>query len=130
MDFEHSEIAVLGAGSWGTALALLLAQDGGVVRLWDRTESQVAALRAERENRRYLSGHVLPANLHPLFDLNEALAGASCVCTLVSRSQQFCFVSSCCCVARHWHSYETTVLTKKLSSMILNIEFFEILFNV
>ncbi|WP_309708637.1 NAD(P)H-dependent glycerol-3-phosphate dehydrogenase [Armatimonas sp.] len=83
MSFEHSEIAVLGAGSWGTALALLLAQDGGVVRLWDRTDTQIAALLAERENQRYLPGHLFPENLHPTADLDAALAGASCVVVAV-----------------------------------------------
>lgn len=83
MRFEHSEIAVLGAGSWGTALALLLAQDGGVVRLWDRTPAQVEALQSERENRRYLPGHALPENLHPTATLAETVAGARCVVVAV-----------------------------------------------
>ena len=83
MSFLHSEVAVLGAGSWGTALALLLAESGGVVRLWDRTPKQVAALVAERENKRYLPGHRLPGNLHPTESLSEALLGASCVVVAV-----------------------------------------------
>ena len=82
MNLEHSklselsEVAVLGAGSWGTALALLLAENGGVVRLWDRTPGQIAALLATRENKRYLPGHRLPENLHPTVSLSEALIGA------------------------------------------------------
>ena len=86
MSFEHSEIAVLGAGSWGTALALLLAQDGGVVRLWDRTPGQIAALRADCENKRYLPGHALPTNLYALESLDQALSGASCVVVAVPSS--------------------------------------------
>jgi glycerol-3-phosphate dehydrogenase (NAD(P)+) len=65
------------------ALALLLAQDGGVVRLWDRTPGQIAALVAERENKRYLPGHALPSNLLPTAHLSEALAGAGCVVVAV-----------------------------------------------
>lgn len=83
VSFEHSEVAVLGAGSWGTALALLLAQDGGVVRLWDRTPEQIAALLAARENQRYLPGHPLPLNLQPTASLSEALQGARCVVVAV-----------------------------------------------
>ena len=56
-------IAVLGAGSWGTALALLLARNGHPVRLWTRDGSAAAALAAERENRRYLPGHSFPSSL-------------------------------------------------------------------
>ena len=82
MNLEHSKlselsaVAVLGAGSWGTALALLLAENGGVVRLWDRTPGQIAALLATRENKRYLPEHRLPENLHPTVSLSEALIGA------------------------------------------------------
>lgn len=86
VSFLHSEVAVLGAGSWGTALALLLAENGGVVRLWDRTPEQVAALVADRENRRYLPGHRLPHNLQPTESLSEALLGASCVVVAVPSS--------------------------------------------
>ncbi|MDX1934280.1 MAG: NAD(P)H-dependent glycerol-3-phosphate dehydrogenase [Capsulimonadales bacterium] len=67
---------VLGGGSWGTALALLLAQNHRSVALWDRNESQVHALREHRENRRYLPGFPLPESVAPTGDLNEALAGA------------------------------------------------------
>jgi glycerol-3-phosphate dehydrogenase (NAD(P)+) len=83
VSFEHSEIAVLGAGSWGTALALLLAQDGGRVRLWDRTPGQVAALTADRENQRYLPDHPLPENLRPTASLVRACAGVGCVVVAV-----------------------------------------------
>ncbi len=83
MSLEHQEVTVLGAGSWGTALALLLAQDGGVVRLWDRTPEQITALITVRENQRYLPGHPLPENLHPMASLNDALLGASCVVVAV-----------------------------------------------
>ncbi|KPK73402.1 MAG: hypothetical protein AMJ84_02185 [Acidithiobacillales bacterium SM23_46] len=56
-------IAVLGAGSWGTALALLLARNGHAVTLWGHDASQVARLRAAGENATYLPGFRFPDNL-------------------------------------------------------------------
>ena len=64
-------IAVLGAGSWGTALALQFARSGRDVRLWGRDADQVAAMREARENERYLPGAAFPDNL----TLNDDLAG-------------------------------------------------------
>ena len=54
--------AVIGAGQWGTTLALHLARKGPVALL-ARNEAQAAELGAQRENRRYLAGHVLPAEI-------------------------------------------------------------------
>lgn len=76
-------VAVLGAGSWGTALALLLAQGGSAVRLWDRTAGLVESIRAEGENRRYLPGTRLPASIAPTTDMEAAVAGAACVVVAV-----------------------------------------------
>jgi len=56
-------IAVLGAGSWGTALALLLARNGHAVTLWGHDPAQVARLRAARQNTTYLPGFGFPENL-------------------------------------------------------------------
>ncbi|MDG5976170.1 NAD(P)H-dependent glycerol-3-phosphate dehydrogenase [Hydrogenophaga taeniospiralis CCUG 15921] len=59
-------IVVLGAGAWGTALAINAAgqsQSPHRVTLWARDEQQVARMRAERENRRYLPGIALPPGL-------------------------------------------------------------------
>jgi glycerol-3-phosphate dehydrogenase (NAD(P)+) len=70
-----ARVAVLGAGSWGTALALLLARNGHDVRLWGHDPEEVAPLCRERENRRYLPGVPFPARLNAGADLVEALAG-------------------------------------------------------
>jgi len=53
-------IAVLGAGSWGTALAVQLARSGQPVTLWGRNATELQALGTERSNGRYLPGVVLP----------------------------------------------------------------------
>ena len=54
------KIAVLGAGAWGTALAVNASARHGV-KLWLRDPAQAQALRADRENKRYLPGIGLPA---------------------------------------------------------------------
>jgi glycerol-3-phosphate dehydrogenase (NAD(P)+) len=67
--------AVLGAGSWGTTLAILLASKGERVTLWARDEQLVAAMRKERRNPHYVSNVPFPPSLAVTHDLPEALAG-------------------------------------------------------
>ncbi len=74
---------MLGAGSWGTALALLLAGNDYHVRLWDRDAGRVADLLAFRENRRYLPGIFLPDVVMPATSLMDAVRGAACVVVAV-----------------------------------------------
>lgn len=69
-------IAVLGAGSWGTALAILLARHGTTTLLWARDAAQAAAMNAERRNPRYLPDITFPATLSATADLEQALAAA------------------------------------------------------
>jgi len=70
-------LAVLGAGSWGTALAVLLCRNGYQVRLWDHAPEQIRALERDGENRRYLPGFPLPPTLQPVAALTDALEGVS-----------------------------------------------------
>ena len=67
-------IAVLGAGSWGTALALLLARNGSRVSLWTRDAEAAERLSRDRENRRYLPGHAFPPCLSVEAELETAVA--------------------------------------------------------
>lgn len=76
-------VAVLGAGSWGTALALVIARHGRRVKLWDLWFEQVEALINDRENRRYLPGFPLPDLIEPTQDLGQALAGVQEVLIVV-----------------------------------------------
>jgi glycerol-3-phosphate dehydrogenase (NAD(P)+) len=69
-------IAVFGAGSWGTALAILLARNGREVMLWGRDPERMAAMRSEGCNPRYLPDASFPPGLNPTADLDQALAGA------------------------------------------------------
>ncbi len=83
MSRELGNIAVLGAGSWGTALAVLLARNGHRVALWGRDREQVAAMAGERRNRRYLPDHEFPDGLHVTANLDESAAGARFVLVAV-----------------------------------------------
>ena len=58
-----TDITVLGAGSWGTALAALLCEQGHRVTLWGRDDNAITAIRQRRENTRYLPGVKLPDGL-------------------------------------------------------------------
>ncbi|MGH8195383.1 MAG: NAD(P)H-dependent glycerol-3-phosphate dehydrogenase [Woeseiaceae bacterium] len=69
-------VAVLGAGSWGTALAVQFARRGRQVRLWGRDAAQLRAMADSRENRRYLPGVRLQDLVIVQEDLAAALEGA------------------------------------------------------
>lgn len=64
-------IAVFGAGAWGTALALAFSRHHDVT-LWSRESAEIASMRSDGENRRYLPGIPLPTNLRFSDDLQEA----------------------------------------------------------
>ncbi|MBK8741523.1 MAG: NAD(P)-dependent glycerol-3-phosphate dehydrogenase [Betaproteobacteria bacterium] len=71
-------IAILGAGAWGTALAVKLAPRFAIA-LWARDTLQAEALRATRRNARYLPDFVLPHAIHVTAELSDAVRGARCV---------------------------------------------------
>ncbi len=70
---------MLGAGSWGTALAVHLAREGRTVRLWARDPQLVERMSATRENPRYLPGAMLPPGVTPMSALGAALDGTAFV---------------------------------------------------
>jgi glycerol-3-phosphate dehydrogenase (NAD(P)+) len=72
------KIAVLGGGSWGTALANVLAHKGEEVWLWARSEEVVGEIRETGTNVRYLPGLVLSRNLRANTDLPQVMEGTSC----------------------------------------------------
>jgi glycerol-3-phosphate dehydrogenase (NAD(P)+) len=76
-------IAVLGAGSWGTALAIHLARAGGRVRLWARSVEVVDTIRAVRRNPWYLSDVPLPMGIEATTEASAALDGATLVIVAV-----------------------------------------------
>lgn len=83
MNGTPPKIAVLGAGSWGTALAIQLARHNPKVTLWGHDPVEVDALIRDRENHAYLPGIAFPAGLTPSHDLAASLQGADEVLVVV-----------------------------------------------
>src|SRR5918995_2922663 len=75
--------AVIGAGSWGTAMAVLLARGGPDVQLGTRSEEKAAEIGAKRENNSYLPGVALPENVSVRRATDIELAGVDLVCLAV-----------------------------------------------
>lgn len=80
---NSSNIAVIGSGSWGTALAILLSRNGHKVNLWGHKKEHVDQLVIERENKKYLPGFGFPGNLSPLNDLKKAVEDSDVVLMVV-----------------------------------------------
>jgi glycerol-3-phosphate dehydrogenase (NAD(P)+) len=80
---EGAPVAIVGAGSWGTALAIHLGRAGLPVRLWARGGALAATLQTSRENPRYLPGVPVPAGVRVTADAAEALAGCGAVLVAV-----------------------------------------------
>jgi len=81
-------IAVLGAGSWGTGLALQLDRSGSHCILWDRDTENLTKIRATRRNDRYLPGIEIPISIDVEYDLLAAVKAADHV-LLVTPSHAF-----------------------------------------
>lgn len=80
---EIKRVTVLGAGSWGTAFAKVLADAGRPVTIWARREEIAASIREERRNPEYLPGAMLPASVTATSDAAEALEDADLVAIAV-----------------------------------------------
>lgn len=76
---KADRIAVLGAGSWGTALAIQMARSGTEVSLWGRDAELLGEMAQLRENQRYLPGAAFPESLTVKADWNEAIEGMDTV---------------------------------------------------
>lgn len=77
-------ITVIGAGSWGTALALHFAQHGHRISLWSHNAEHMQTIRQERENKRYLPGFTFPDTLSVHTELQEALKDSGLVLIVTS----------------------------------------------
>ncbi|MCY4476630.1 MAG: NAD(P)-dependent glycerol-3-phosphate dehydrogenase [Gammaproteobacteria bacterium] len=71
--------AIIGAGAWGTALAVHLGKAGWPAKIWDIDLRHVRNLSSDRENRRYLPGVPLPRCVQPVEELEAATRGAECI---------------------------------------------------
>ncbi|WP_304678217.1 NAD(P)H-dependent glycerol-3-phosphate dehydrogenase [Neisseria blantyrii] len=78
------KITVIGAGSWGTALALHFSQHGNRVSLWTRNADQVRQMKEERENKHGLPGFPFPKTLEVCMDLADALKDSGLVLIVTS----------------------------------------------
>ena len=85
---QRVAVAVLGAGSWGTALAALLARNGGPTTLWGRDSAAMAEIAQTRRNRRYLPEQELPSTLQISSDLQATVRAAELV-LIVTPSHAF-----------------------------------------
>lgn len=74
-----TKVAVFGAGSWGTAFSIVLADAGNDVTIWGRREDVCANINESRENTEYLPGIELPATISATHDPERALTGAEFV---------------------------------------------------
>jgi glycerol-3-phosphate dehydrogenase (NAD(P)+) len=73
------QIAIIGAGSWGTALGIIAGRAGHHVRLWSRNAEVVEAINTDRVNSVYLAPHEIPLGVRATNDLAEALTSAEIV---------------------------------------------------
>lgn len=80
---QPQKVGIVGAGSWGTALAALLARQGHVATLWGRDPVVADAINTRHENPRYLPGIPLPESLKATTDLAAALHGVDMVLVVV-----------------------------------------------
>ncbi|MCE7791021.1 NAD(P)H-dependent glycerol-3-phosphate dehydrogenase [Salipaludibacillus sp. CUR1] len=78
-----AKVAVLGSGSWGTALSIVLSDNGHEVSLWGRSENQVNAINEERINTRYLPDIELPENITAYTRIGDALHKADVILAVV-----------------------------------------------
>ena len=80
---HSAQVTVMGAGSWGTALAILLAGGGQPVCLWARNVAHAAEMAAARSNARYLPDIPFPPSLQLSADIDAAIAAARDVLVVV-----------------------------------------------
>ncbi|MEK3797569.1 NAD(P)H-dependent glycerol-3-phosphate dehydrogenase [Peribacillus sp. FSL H8-0477] len=73
MTRTKQKAAVIGAGSWGTALAMVLADNGHEVRLWGHKEAQIEEINSQRTNHKYLPDIKLPEGITGFSSLDSAL---------------------------------------------------------
>ena len=74
-------IAILGGGSWGTALSIVLSRSHRAheITLWVRDAVLAESMRQGRENKLYLPGHKLPDSVHVTHEIEQALLGAGII---------------------------------------------------
>ncbi|HLD99701.1 MAG TPA: NAD(P)H-dependent glycerol-3-phosphate dehydrogenase [Bdellovibrionota bacterium] len=87
--WRNSRIAVIGAGSWGTILANLVAKNCREVQLWTRTEQQALAINSQRFNQRYLPEYRIDDRVHASSDF-ESVLGRETACVIWALPSEAC----------------------------------------
>lgn len=80
-----NKVAVLGAGSWGNALSIVLADNNHDIRLWTHRKEQAAEINETHRNENYLQVD-LPHNLKAYYDLQEAIQDVEAIVLVVPSS--------------------------------------------
>ncbi|WP_186390649.1 NAD(P)-binding domain-containing protein, partial [Oenococcus oeni] len=83
---QTRKIAILGAGSWGTALASTFSMNGNQVILWGKNQSDIDDINQNHQNRRFLQEAFLDKNLKATTDLKDAVKDAEIVLFVVPTS--------------------------------------------
>ncbi|CAN5240414.1 NAD(P)H-dependent glycerol-3-phosphate dehydrogenase [soil metagenome] len=95
-----SRIGVIGAGAWGTALALIAAEAGHDVVLWGRDAAMMAAIAARRANDRYLPGIALPATIRVTAMLADCSASDALLLAVPAQALRGMLVDLCASLPR------------------------------
>ena len=80
---QPGKVAVIGSGSWGTAIAMVLSGKGVPTVLWGHNKEHQAALAKDRENKKYLAGFPFSPALQITSDLQEAVKDSEVICMVV-----------------------------------------------
>ena len=80
---KQYDISVIGAGSYGTALAICIARNGHNTLMWARNAEQVALMQQENENKRYLAGIPFPESLDLDSDLEQVVKASKNILIVV-----------------------------------------------
>ena len=103
---DSKQIAVLGGGSWGTALAIQLARAQQNAVLWDISPEHVSAMQASRTNQKYLADIPFPENLALSADLQHTIAHSATLLLAIPSHAVRSFLHSC----KQWIRPEQTIV--------------------
>ena len=103
------KISIIGAGSWGTTLAILLAEKGFDVKLWARREELANEIESKRENTQYLPGIKIPSNVIVEYSLKDVIEESEIIITAVPSE----FLRKTTKEIKHYYNNQIIVSTTK-----------------
>lgn len=129
-----SKIAVLGAGSWGSALANVLVENGHHVRIWTRDDAQQNEINMNHTNKHYLPSFQFPDKIVATTDLNKAIDGVEAILFVIPTSGmrevtqkvnellewKVTIIHASKGLERHTHKRISTIIEEELSSDFIN----------